>query len=273
VVLECAGHRRTELIPQPPGLPWACGAVGEARWTGTSLRTLLKQARIPSDASEVVLEGADSGEFPGLGGEYRFARSLPLSKAMAPDVLLAYEMNGEPISVERGGPVRAIVPGWYATDSVKWLTRIWCCCSEPFDGPFERLDYRFRLPGEPGPGRRLTELPVHSLITSPEEGAQAPAGPMTVRGVAWGGSGGVAAVQLQVDDGRWRAATLRPAPGRYARTLWELECTFGPGRHVLSSRAIDRTGVAQPQEPVANPGGYANNAVHRVAVTTSPLSP
>ena len=139
VVLECAGHRRTEMRPTPPGLPWAVGAVAEARWTGTSLATLLRHAGIPSGTLEVVLEGADGGEIEGVDGTHQFARSLPLPKALSADVLVAYETNGQPIPVARGGPVRAIVPGWYATDSVKWLSRIWFT-SQPFGGfPGPRL--------------------------------------------------------------------------------------------------------------------------------------
>jgi sulfane dehydrogenase subunit SoxC len=135
VVLECAGHRRAEFEPIPPGVPWASGAVAEARWTGVSLGPLLELVGIPEHAREVVLDGADAGPVDGFDGIHRFARSLPLAKALDHDVLLAHEMNGESIPVERGGPVRAVVPGWYATDSVKWLDRIWFTNKE-FDGVF-----------------------------------------------------------------------------------------------------------------------------------------
>src|ERR1700733_9317753 len=169
VVLECAGHRRTEFQPTPAGLPWGAGAVAEATWTGVSLASVLELVGIPPEAHEVVLEGADAGPVEGFDGSHSFARSLPLGKALHPDVLLAYEMNGEPIPVARGGPIRAVVPGWYATDSVKWLKRIWFVNVE-FDGVFQAHDYRLRAPGESGPGRPMTDFPVPALITTPADG-------------------------------------------------------------------------------------------------------
>jgi DMSO/TMAO reductase YedYZ molybdopterin-dependent catalytic subunit len=268
VVLECSGHRRTELRPVPEGLPWACGAVAEAVWTGVSLSTLLSAAGIPEQAAEVVLEGADEGEFEGLPGRHHFARSLPLEKAFEHDVLLAYEMNGAPIPVSRGGPVRAIVPGWYATDSVKWLVRIWFE-SRPFDGAFQGHDYLWRLPDEPGRGTRMTDLPIHALITNPADRGRLACGRRLVRGVAWGGHGGVERVEVRVDQGRWRAARLAPSRGPYSRVGWELSCELEAGVHELACRATDRHGNVQLDQPVPNAGGYANNSVHRVGVVVS----
>ncbi|MFL5822348.1 MAG: sulfite oxidase [Solirubrobacteraceae bacterium] len=264
VVLECAGHRRAEFDPLPTGVPWACGAVAEARWTGTRLGPLLRRVGIPEWATEVVLEGSDCGPVVGFEGIHRFARSLPVDKALHHDVILAYEMNGEPIPVDRGGPVRAIVPGWYATDSVKWLDRIWFT-SEPFGGVFQAHDYRLKSSGEPGPGRRMTTVPVHALITAPQAGEAIQLHGLTgVRGVAWGGTGGVARVQVRVDAGPWLEARLAPPRGPYARSTWELECHLASGMHEISCRAIDMAGRTQPDHPPANERGYANNAIHRV---------
>lgn len=268
VVLECAGHRRLEFEPHPPGLPWGCGAVAEATWTGTPLAALLGEAGVPAGAREVVLEGADRGAFPGMEGEHRFARGLPLHAACGEDVLLAWAMNGEPIPGQRGGPVRAIVPGWYATESIKWLTRVWFS-SQPFQGPFEALDYRLQAPGEPGPGRRLMEMPVSSLITTPTAYEQLAAGATTIRGIAWSGRAAVGRVLVGLDGEPWREAQLTGCDGRYARTRWELSTRLAPGEHVLCSRACDAAGDTQPLEPVPNLGGYANNAVHRIRVTVA----
>lgn len=268
VVLECAGHRRAEFEPTPSGVPWATGAVSEARWTGTSLAAALELIGIPTDAREVVLEGADAGPVDGFDGVHRFARSLPLAKALDQDVLLAYEMNDEPIPLERGGPVRAIVPGWYATDSVKWLDRIWLT-SEEFAGVFQADDYRLQIRGERGPGRRMTELPVHALITTPSHGqADLTARDLSVRGIAWGGKGGVAAVLVRVDSGPWSAARLRPGRGPYARVPWETQCRLAPGAHQIACRAIDGAGRSQPDRPPDNVRGYANNAIHRIRFRT-----
>jgi DMSO/TMAO reductase YedYZ molybdopterin-dependent catalytic subunit len=265
VVLECAGHRRTEYDPVPPGLPWACGAVAEARWTGASLRDVLAPAGIPAGTAEVVLEGADAGPVDGFEGVHHFARSLPLDKSFDRDVLLAYEMNGEPIPVGRGGPVRAVVPGWYATDSVKWLAHIWFS-AQPFDGVFQAHDYRLLVPGEPGLGRRMTTLPANSLITTPPDGeACVAAGSQAIHGVAWGGTGGIAEVLVRLDDRPWRRARLGRVRGRYQRVFWEAHWTLAPGEHELTARAVDRAGNAQPETPEPNLRGYANNAVHRVS--------
>src|SRR5690349_8740120 len=154
VVLECAGHRRAELTPAVPGLQWQEGAVSEARWTGARLRDMLERAGVDRRATEVVLTGTDRGPFEGDGGRHPYGRSLPLRKAIDPDTLLAYEMDGEPIPAAYGGPVRAIVPGWYATDSVKWLERIQVTAEE-FTGPFQAIDYRFATADDPGRGTRM----------------------------------------------------------------------------------------------------------------------
>jgi DMSO/TMAO reductase YedYZ molybdopterin-dependent catalytic subunit len=280
VVLECAGHRRTEFQPTPAGLPWGAGAVAEAVWTGVSLASVLELVGIPPEAHEVVLEGADAGPVEGFDGSHSFARSLPLGKALHPDVLLAYEMNGEPIPVARGGPIRAVVPGWYATDSVKWLKRIWFVNGE-FDGVFQAHDYRLRAPDEPGPGRRMSDLPAHALITTPADGAFVVAGGgLWVRGTAWGGTDGIAAVLVQVDGGAWTPALLGPARGPYTRVEWKAHpptdlpaepdpparAALAPGPHEIACCAIDRAGNRQPARPPANVRGYANNAIHRVRV-------
>lgn len=268
VVLECAGHRRAEFDPIPSGLPWGCGAVAEARWTGVSLATLLELVDVPRAAREVVLEGADAGRVDGFEGIHRFARSLPLAKAYDRDVLLAYEMNGAPLTVERGGPVRAIVPGWYATDSVKWIERIWFTERE-FGGVFQAHDYRLQAPGEPGPGRRMTVLPPHALITHPAEGDRRAGSRVSVRGVAWGGSGGIREVLLSADHGQWQAATLAAAGQRFGLVHWEHQCTLSCGPHELACRAVDGAGQTQPADPPANVRGYGNNAVHRVQFTVA----
>jgi sulfane dehydrogenase subunit SoxC len=264
VVLECAGHRRAELDQPGDGLPWGVGAVSEAVWTGVSLGDVLRRAGLADEAVEVVLRGADRGacEHPGI---HSYARSLPVRKALHPDTLLAFEMNGEPIPVAFGGPVRAIVPGWYAMDSVKWLTSI-RAVSRPFDGPFQAVDYRWREPGADGQGTRIDRLSVHALITSPSPGERLRPGPVVVRGAAWAGEVGVARVEVSVDGGPWEVAEIERR-GVYARALWQHEVELSFGIHRLAARATDRRGAIQPERPAANAGGYCANAVHRVSVT------
>jgi DMSO/TMAO reductase YedYZ molybdopterin-dependent catalytic subunit len=266
VVLECAGHRRAELSPAVPGLQWEVGAVSEARWTGARLRDLLERAGVDPRAREVILAGADRGPFEGDGRRHAYGRSLPLRKAIDPDTLLAYEMDGAPIPAEHGGPVRAIVPGWYATDSVKWLERIQVTAEE-FGGPFQAIDYRFATADDPGPGTRMERVPVHSLVTAPAAGALIDPGTARVGGIAWSGGGAVTRVEVQVDGGAWRPATMTGRSGLYGRTRWEHVLAAEPGRHTIAVRARDAGGGTQPQEPVWNRRGYRNNAVHRVTVT------
>jgi sulfite oxidase len=262
VVLECAGHRRSELRPQPAGLPWEAGAVSEADWSGTSLADILGDAGV-REGRFVVLEGAVEGPFR-EHGNVTFARALPIDKALDPDTLLAWEMNGEPLPLAHGAPVRAVVPGWYATDSVKWLTRI-TVLDRPFTGPFEAIDYRLSPPPDTGDSR-LTALAVHSLITSVADRERIREGAHVVRGIAWGGEGGIAQVDVSVGGSAWQPAALTPARGRYGRTHWSFTWPARSGLRTLAVRATDGRGDTQPLEASWNEGGYANASVHQIRV-------
>ena len=167
VVLECAGHRRSEYEPAARGVGWGIGAVSEAVWTGVRLRDVLELLGTHVLNGHVLLEGADAGLVGDAGTYSSFARGIPLDKAMDEDTILAWEMNGEPLPRAHGAPLRAIVPGWYATDSVKWLARIEIL-DAPFAGHFEVSDYR--LSTREG-ATRMTTLPISSLITSHGDGA------------------------------------------------------------------------------------------------------
>jgi DMSO/TMAO reductase YedYZ molybdopterin-dependent catalytic subunit len=264
VLLECAGHRRTEYEPPITGVQWKTGALSQARWGGASLSRLLDFAGVGPDAVEVVLYGADRGPFAAAPGEHPFARSLPIEKALHPDTLLAWEMNGEPLPLEHGAPLRVVVPGWYAMDSVKWLTRIEVV-KEPFRGPFQELDYRFQPEEETGIGTRLTQVPVHSLFLW-EDGGVALDGRIVLLGFAWGGVG-VERVEVQIDTGPWVEASVLPAPSRYETATWRHDVTLSPGEHVLAVRATDRDGTTQPDKATWNKRGYANNGVQRITIT------
>ena len=142
--LECAGNNRIFLEPKAKGVQWGLGAVGNANWTGVPLSAVLERAKVKPGAIEVILDGADEGEVdktPTPSGKISFCRSLPLDKARG-DVLLAYEMNGEKLSATHGFPLRAVVPGWYAMASVKWLRRI-IVTDKPFNGFYQSLDYAY----------------------------------------------------------------------------------------------------------------------------------
>jgi sulfite oxidase len=263
VVLECAGHRRGEYAPAARGVQWGYGAMSEAVWTGVPLRELLDIAA-PHGATHAVLEGVDSGPVGEEGKVASFARAIPLEKALHPDTLLAWQMNGLPLPIAHGAPLRAIVPGWYATDSVKWLSSI-TLVSRPFDGHFEKADYRLPDPDRPE-GRRMTVLAVHALLTSVADGAVIHPGAHVLHGVAWGGEEGLNAVDVSVDGGPWRSARLELVPGPYARTPWRLEWEAESGLHTIRVRATDGTGRSQPVRPAWNERGFANASVQRVSV-------
>jgi DMSO/TMAO reductase YedYZ molybdopterin-dependent catalytic subunit len=263
VLLECAGHRRTEFTPGISGVQWGLGALSQAQWGGVSLGAVLDPAGVRDDAVEVVFHGADSGAFGSEPGVHTFSRSIPVAKAMHPDTLLVTSMNGVPLPVEHGAPLRAVVPGWYAMDSVKWITRIEVVTS-PFRGVFQELDYRYQPAGSTGIGERIDEMRIHALFASVAEGDRLPAGGCEVSGIAWAGAG-VDAVDIRVDGGDWTPATLRKT-GPYERALWSATVDLAPGRRTLAVRAIDVEGRTQPPEPIWNKRGYVNNAIQRISV-------
>src|SRR6266571_2757975 len=169
-ILECAGNGRVFLVPHAAGAQWELGAVGNAEWTGVPLRALLERAGLEDDACDVVLEGADRGtptEEPIPPGPISYARSVPREKAVQPEVLIAYQMNGRDLSRDHGHPVRAIVPGHYGMASVKWLTRIQAV-REPFQGYWQTSDYAYwdSLDGRPV-RRPLSEMNPKSTIARP----------------------------------------------------------------------------------------------------------
>src|SRR6267143_141330 len=176
VTLECAGNNRNFLEPKVKGVQWRLGAVGTADWTGVPLSVLLDRATLKPNACEVVLEGADSGRLEdpkSPPGELKFARSIPLEKARR-DVLLAYKMNGEDLPPEHGFPLRAIVPGWYAMASVKWLQRI-IVTDRPFTGYYQTLDYAYWQRREDGVELiPLSEMQIKAEIARPAEGETVP---------------------------------------------------------------------------------------------------
>src|SRR5262249_44487209 len=136
-LLECSGNSRVFLKPPQSGIRWELGGVGNAEWTGVRLADVLERAGVEKDAVEVIAEGADKGEIkppkPPSPGIIPFARSLSMTKARRPEVLLVYKMNGKELSAIHGAPVRLLVAGWYGMASVKWLERL-IVTKKPFHG-------------------------------------------------------------------------------------------------------------------------------------------
>jgi DMSO/TMAO reductase YedYZ molybdopterin-dependent catalytic subunit len=261
VTLECAGNSRVFLVPKVKGVQWELGAIGNAEWTGVRLRDLLQRAGMANEAREIILEGADYGtiaEPPRPAGKINFARSVPVEKAMD-DVLLAFAMNGEPLSASHGFPLRAIVPGWYGMASIKWLQRI-IVASEPFNGYYQSIDYAYWQRTESGPALvPLGEMQVKAEIAQPESNEVIRAnGKYLVNGAAWTAEEMINKVEVSCDGGNsWSEANLKGASIKNAWRLWEFEWqTPSPGNYTLMARATDSRGRMQPMEHDTNGGTY-----------------
>jgi DMSO/TMAO reductase YedYZ molybdopterin-dependent catalytic subunit len=270
VTLECAGNGRAALTPRPVSQPWLLEAVGTGEWTGARLSDVLASAGVAPGAVEVLFTGLDRGVEGGV--EQAYERSLPLDEARRDGVLLAYALNGAPLPPQHGFPLRLVVPGWYGMTSVKWLRAI-TLMAQPFDGYQHAVGYRFRA-HEGDPGTPVTRIEPRSLMVPPgipdflsRRRFLAP-GAVALEGRAWSGWGPIERVEVSTDGGAsWAEAALAEPLGPSAWTGWSHEWTAAPGDHELCSRATDASGRRQPDAPPWNVGGYANNAVQRVAVT------
>jgi DMSO/TMAO reductase YedYZ molybdopterin-dependent catalytic subunit len=267
VTLECAGNGRAQMSPRYPSIPWIEEGVSTAEWTGVPLAAVLGAAGLRPQARELVFWGADRGIDRGV--EHAFARSLVPAQALREDVLLAYAMNGQPLPVQHGFPLRLVVPRWYGMASVKWLQRIETI-DHVFDGVQQAHSYRFRkLPGERGVP--CTLMRVNSLLAPPgvpdfyTRQRVLPAGRVEILGRAWSGDGPVVRVEFSA-GGEWRDAQLAAAPATHAWQRWRASWDAAPGEHELACRATDAAGNVQPLEPPWDVTGFGNNAVHRVAV-------
>jgi DMSO/TMAO reductase YedYZ molybdopterin-dependent catalytic subunit len=197
----------------------------------------------------------------------RFERSLTVDEARQSGALLAYAMNGEPLPVQHGYPVRLVVPGWYAVTSVKWLTDIEVI-DTAFEGYFQSERYFYEWEREGGVIREPVSLQrVRSLICEPAAGDDVECGDLTLRGVAWSGAAPIARVEVSVDGGPWVDARLIGGQARHRWQWWELVARVErPGEVVLRARATDCDGATQPDEAEWNRLGYGANAVHSVLI-------
>jgi DMSO/TMAO reductase YedYZ molybdopterin-dependent catalytic subunit len=271
VTLECAGNNRIFLEPKVKGVQWGLGAVGNAEWTGVPLSTLLERAGVKANAQEVILEGADGGtlEDPkSPAGELRFARSIPLAKARK-DVLLAYKMNDAQLTPEHGFPLRAVVPGWYAMASIKWLERI-IITNKPFAGYYQTLDYAYwKRRGELAELVPLSEMQIKAEIARPIDGEVVPANSnVRVHGAAWTSDNEITKVELSTNGGAsWSETKLNDKAVLNAWRLWEFQwhTPSTSGKQTLVARATDSRGRTQPAERDRDRGTYMIN--HLLPIT------
>jgi DMSO/TMAO reductase YedYZ molybdopterin-dependent catalytic subunit len=268
--LECAGNGRSTLDPPVGGEPWRLGAVSTAEWTGVPLVEVLDRAGPTAGALDVVFRGADRGVADGSPAPIAFERSLRLAEVATAGALLAYAMNGEPLPLQHGRPLRLIVPGWYAVASVKWLTDIEVV-DTPFDGFFQTARYHFEIERD-GVVRRepVRHQRVRSLVTEPHDGATASRGEVAIRGVAWSGAGPIEHVAVRIGDGPWQDARVLGEPAGRHWQWWELITRFdAAGSTTVAARATDAAGNTQPERSEWNRLGYGANGIHVVAVTVS----
>ena len=265
--LECAGNGRSLFRPPIEGEKWDLGAVSTAEWTGVPLGEVLDRAGIGTEAREVLFRGVDRGTVPGRTAPVHFERSLTVDDAYNSGTLLAYAMNGEPLPIQHGYPLRVIVPGWYAVASVKWLNEIELI-DKPFTGYYQNDVYMYEWNRE---GRTIREpvtlLRVRSLITEPSANNEIEGGELAIRGVAWSGAAPIASVEVSIANGPWQQARMIGAPSQHSWQWWELITRIAsPGAITIRARATDLSGSTQPDNAEWNRLGYGNNVIQQVPV-------
>jgi DMSO/TMAO reductase YedYZ molybdopterin-dependent catalytic subunit len=275
-VNQCSGNSRGFFHPRVAGGEWANGAMGNARWTGVRLKDVLDRAGLKAGAVQVRFNGLDQAVLPDAP---KFMKSLAVDHARDGEVMIAYAMNGEPLPLLNGFPLRLVVPGWYSTYWVKMLNDIEVL-DRPDDNYWTKTAYTIPdtphasiKPGETG----VTFVPINrmvprSFITSIRSGARVRVGtPMPVRGIAFGGDAGVARVDFSSDGGStWRAAQLGNDEGKYGFRRWETRFTLpSSGSHSLMVRCTNTDKVTQPDTPNWNPAGFMRNVIEATPVVAA----
>lgn len=272
-VNQCSGNSRGLFEPRVPGAQWGHGAMGNARWTGVRLKDVLALADVKPGAAAVRFGARDQASMPGAPS---FEKSLGIDHARDGEVMIAFAMNGEPLPMLNGFPVRLIVPGWFSTYWIKALDTIEVLAAE--DDRYW-MAKAYRIPTAPGgnvmpeskdfPTEPIGRMIPRSWITSHGDGATTALNrPLGFGGIAMGGDSGVARVEASADGGgNWVEATLGPDLGRYSFRRWDARlAAVGAGEVVLMSRCTDAAGVTQPMAPVWNPGGYLRGNVEATTV-------
>lgn len=271
-VLQCSGNGRAYFPSKPSGTPWQVGAAGCVIWSGVPVRAVV-EALGGIQAGAVFMTGTGGERLPdGIDPKtVMVERSVPLT-AMA-DALLAWEMNGLPISLAHGGPLRLIVPGYSGINNIKYIKRLAFTAQES-DAAIQKTGYRMSPPGEKGKPSQpsVWEMPLKSWINSPasEQGAVA-AGLVLIKGVAFGGMNAVKAVEVSIDGGNtWTGAQLTgPDLGRYAWRQFVLPVKLKRGTYTIASVVVDVAGNRQPESRIDNTSGYNNNSWRDHALTIS----
>ncbi len=275
-VNQCSGNSRALFSPRVPGAQWDNGGMGNALWRGVRLKDVLDRAGVTAGAVQVRFRGLDSGVVPQTPN---FMKSLELDHARDGEVMIAYAMNGEPLPLLNGFPLRLVVPGWFATYWVKMLADI-----EVLEQPDENYwtSKAYRIPDTPGANispeqKGVKTVPINRMVprsffTNLADGAAVARGRLiTVRGIAFGGDTGVATVQVSSDAGhRWQEARLGPNHGKYSFRQWQIPLRFAvAGSQRLMVRTTNTAGVMQPDHPNWNPSGFMLNVVETISLHVS----
>ena len=276
ITLECGGNGRKEFNPPAKGNQWSVGAVGCAEWTGVRLRDVLNDVGLKNDAVYIGYHGADLH----LSGDPKkevISRGVPIEKAMEPETIIAWSMNGEDLPLLNGYPLRLVVGGYPASCSGKWLTGI-SVRDRVHDGS-KMGGQSYRVPCKPvAPGTKvedkdmciIEEMPVKSLITYPKSGAVIKiTDTLPIKGHAWAGGREVKTMSYSIDFGKsWNTCSVTKPANKFAWQHFEAEVKFPEkGYYEVWARATDDSGESQPMLlPGWNPRGYLNNACHRIAV-------
>ena len=274
MVLQCSGNGRGFFPSKPSGTPWQVGAAGCVVWSGVPVRWVVEALGGLADGAQ-FMTGTGGEKLPdGLDPlSVVVERSVPAS-AMT-DALLAWEMNGAPIPLAHGGPLRLIVPGYTGVNSIKYIKRL-AFTEKETNARIMSHGYRISPPGGKGDPSQpsVQEMNVKSWINSPgPEGSPIKAGVVQIHGVAFGGLHAVRQVEVSMDGGKtWgQARFIGPDLGKYAWRQFVFTAKLPPGEFTLASRATDAAGQVQPEQRFENAGGYNNNswADHAVKVTVA----
>lgn len=274
--MQCAGNRRSEMAQEKPieGNPWGTTAIGNAEWSGVRLQDVLDAAGVKEGAKHVWFNGLD--EVNQKGEKIHFGGSIPLE--VAGDALLAFLMNGEPLTAPHGFPLRAVVPGYIGARSVKWLHEI-VVADKPSDNHFVAKAYKITPPEMDSKNvdwnvaPPMYELPVNAAILSPPAGAKVPAGKLRIEGWAFpsGGRGTrLDKVEVSTDGGKtWKTAEFTSPEALYCWRLWRAEVPVDAQTSEIIVCATDSAGNMMPEKTPWNFKGYGENAWHRVPVTVA----
>lgn len=270
----CAGNSRASFNPRVPGSQWRNGGMGNAKWKGVKLKDILSAAGVKKNAVDITFQGMDR---PPLPQTPAFIKSLHISHAMDGEVMIAYEMNGRPIPMLNGYPLKLVVPGWYATYWISSLNDI-NVLTDSFDGFWMKKAYLVNKDGSfnesPGDLAKstvpITKINLHSVFVSPASGETIPSGKdYVIEGLAFDDGTGIQKVELSFDDGRtWKETKLNPELGRYSWRRWKYTWLPVSGTVHIRVRATGNDGHTQVDKQW-NRSGYARGFIEQVDINVN----